>query len=210
MDLAKLLVDEFSDYQLLVLTHDNIWFDQFRRLAKKGWQHKRIKNWSYEGGVNIENTPGEQIEDCQESIITGQVEIAAPIVRTYIENRLKALSEKLGVRFRFRQGSQNEERMCGELLSELKRELNDCKFFDVVDDKIFNELEASTFIVNYGSHDRTPDIAGLVMGDVKFAFERIGALDSIFICPNCTKYVWNIVDRSSYKMQCKCGKFSLR
>jgi len=209
MDLAKLLVDEFSDYQLLVLTHDNIWFDQFRRLAKKGWQHKRIKNWSYEDGVNIENTPGEQLEDCQEALKTGQVEFAAPIIRTYIENRLKALSEKLGVRFRFRQGAQNEERMCGELLSELRRELNDCKFFSVVDDKIFNELEASTFIVNYGSHDRTPDVAGLVIGDVKFAFERIEILENTFKCPDCAKFVWNIVDRG-YRMQCKCGKLSLR
>ncbi len=210
IDLAKLLVDEFSDYQLLVLTHDNIWFDQFRRLVKKGWQHKRIKNWSYEDGVDIENTPGEQLEDCQEALKKGQVEFAAPIIRTYIENRLKALSEKLGVRFRFRQGSQNEERMSGELLSELKRELNDCKFFNVVDDKIFNELEASTFIVNYGSHDRTPDVAGLVIGDVNFAFERIDVLENIFKCPNCTKYVWNIVDRGSYRMQCKCGNLSLR
>lgn len=210
MDLAKLLVDEFSDYQLLVLTHDNIWFDQFRRLAKKGWLHKRIKNWSYEEGVDIENTPGEQIEDCQEALKTGQVGFAAPIIRTYIENRLKALSEKLGVRFRFRQGTQNEERMCGELLSELRRELNDCKFFDVVSDKVFDELEASTFIVNYGSHDRTPDVAGLVIGDVEFAFERISELENKFKCPDCTKYIWNIVDRGSYKMQCKCGKFSLR
>jgi hypothetical protein len=210
MDLANLLVDEFNDYQLLVLTHDNIWFDQFRRLAKKGWQHKRIKNWSYEDGIEIENTPGEQLEDCQEAIKTGQVEYAAPIVRTYIENRLKALSEKLGVRFRFRQGSQNEERMSGELLSEIRRELNDCKFFSIVDDKIFNELDASTFIVNYGSHDRTPSAAGLVIGDVKFAFERIAILENIFKCPDCSKFIWNIVDRGSYKMQCKCGKLSLR
>lgn len=210
MDLAKLLIDEFNDYQLLVLTHDNIWFDQFRRLSKKGWQHKRIKNWSYEDGVEIENTPGEQLEDCQEAIKTGQTEYAAPIVRTYIENRLKALSEKLGVRFRFRQGSQNEERMSGELLSELRRELNECRFFNIVDDNIFNELEASTFIVNYGSHDRTPNVAGIVMGDVKFAFERIDALENIFKCPDCTKFIWNIVDRGSFKMQCKCGKLSLR
>jgi hypothetical protein len=210
MDLAKLLVDEFSDYQLLVLTHDNIWFDQFRRLAKKGWLHKRIKNWSYEDGVDIENALGEQLEDCQEVLKTGHVEFAAPIVRTYIENRLKALSEKLGVRFRFKQGSQNEERMSGELLSELKRELNDCKFFDVVDDNIFNELEASTFVVNYGSHDRTPNVAGLVMGDVEFAFGRIEVLENIFKCPSCEKNVWNIVDRGSYRMQCKCGKLSLR
>lgn len=210
IDLAKLLVDDFGDYQLLVLTHDNIWFDQFRRLGKKGWQHKRIKRWSYEDGVDIETTPGEQVEDCQEALKTGQVAIAAPIVRTYIENRLKALLEKLGVRVRFRQGSQNEERMSGELLSELRRELNDCKFFNIVSDKVFDELEASTFIVNYGSHDRTPEVAGLVIGDVEFAFERISELESIFKCPDCTKYVWNIVDRGSYKMQCKCGKLSLR
>jgi wobble nucleotide-excising tRNase len=207
-DLARLLVNEFEDYQLIVLTHDEVWFDLFRRLTQKGWQHKRIRGWTYELGIDIETTPQNEFLDCKEAIKTGRIDYAAPQVRGYIENRLKALSMKIGVRMRFRQGSQNDERTSGELLAEMRRHLGENGFFGIVDDKSFRELEASNFIVNYGSHDRTPDAAGLVMGDVEFALERLLDLEPVFICPDCSKPIWNLVDRN-FKMQCKCGKFCL-
>lgn len=207
-DLARLLVTELSDHQLVVLTHDSVWFDVFRRLAKSGWQHKRITRWSYEEGVEIETSQSEGLADCRESLDSGRVEIAAPRVRTYIESRLKCLLKKVGGRVRFREGSANDERSSGELLFELKRYLMEEGFFDFVDQTSFDQLEASTFITNFGSHDRPPAPVSLSIGDVQFALERIKELEETFICPKCKKKIWNIVDRN-FKMQCKCGKYKL-
>jgi hypothetical protein len=207
-DLARLLVSELSDYQLIVLTHDSVWFDLFRRLTKTGWQHKRITRWSYEDGLEMECSQTEDMADCRKALEEGRVEVAASRVRTYIERRLKTLHNKLGGRVRFREGSANDERTSGELLFDLKRYLNECGFFDFADSKSFDELEASTFIINYGSHDRPPAPVGLCMGDVSFALERIIELENVFICPDCKKKIWNIVDRN-FKMQCECGKYKL-
>ena len=207
-DLARLLVNEFSDFQLLVLTHDEIWFDLFRRLTQKGWQHKRIKRWSYEEGVEIKGSPKDEFGDCEEAIVSGNVKHSARMVRGYIETVLKTLSYKLGVRMRFRPGSHNDERMPSELLSEMVRYLKEKDFFNLVDEQKFKELEASNFIVNYGSHDQEPTTVGLVMGDISFAFERIQELEDLFICPKCSKKVWNIVNKK-FDMQCKCGHLSL-
>lgn len=207
-DLASLLVNEFSNHQLIVLTHDSIWFDVFRRLAKSGWQHRRITRWSYENGIEIETSQTDALADCRDALGSGRIEIAAPRVRTYIENRLKTLLIKLGGRVRFREGTANDERASGELLFELKKHLNEGGFFEFAEVTSFDELEASTFITNYGSHDRPPAPAGLSIGDINFALERIINLEKVFVCPSCNKKIWNIVGRN-YKMQCECGQYSL-
>ena len=207
-ELARLLVNELGAHQLIVLTHDSVWFDLFRRLAKHGWQYKRITRWSYENGIEIETSQGELLAECREYIESGKVEVAAPRVRTYIESRLKILIKKLGGRVRFREGTANDERAAGELLFELKRYLSEGGFFEFADVKFFDELEASTFITNYGSHDRPPAPVGLSMGDVSFAIDRMIELEELFVCPSCKKKIWNIVDRN-FHMQCKCGNYSL-
>ncbi len=207
-DLARLLVNELPDHQLIVLTHDGVWFDLFRRLAKRGWQHKRILRWTYENGVEIETPQALGLAGCWEALDTGKVEVSAPRVRTYIENRLKTILKNVGGRVRFREGSANDERSSGELLFELKRYLSERRFFDFADQTSFDELEASIFIANYGSHDRPPAPVGLVIGDVEFALERLIELEKTFICPSCNKKIWNLKD-GNYHMQCECGKYKL-
>lgn len=207
-DLAKLLVDEFEDQQLIVLTHDSVWFDLFRRLANRGWQYRRITRWSYEEGIEIETSQSNALADCHAALDKGSVENAARSVRTYIESRLKTLTKKVGGRLRFREGIANDERSAGELLSELKRHLKETGLFEFASEKSFEDLEASTYIANYGSHDRPPAPSGLSIGDVRFALDRMIDLEKVFTCPDCNKKIWNTVGRH-FDMQCKCGEYSL-
>ena len=158
--------------------------------------------------MEIETTQAEALADCRAALESGKVEIAAPRVRIYIENRLKKLLKKLGGRVRFREGSANDERAAGELIIELKKYLTEGGFFEYADSTGFNELEASTFITNFGSHDRPPAPVGLSIGDVNFALERIIELECVFVCPSCKKKIWNIVGRN-FEMQCKCGAYFL-
>ncbi|MFC2055057.1 AAA family ATPase [Chloroflexota bacterium] len=207
-NLSRLLVNELVDHQLIVLTHDSVWFDLFRRLAKRGWQHKRITRWSYEDGVEIETSQAELLAECREALESCKVEVAAPRVRIFIENRLKTLMKKLGGKVRFREGTANDERVAGELIFELRGYLSGGGFFEFADVTCFDELEASTFIANYGSHDRPPAPVGLSIGDVRFALERMIGLEELFICPSCNKKIWNVVGRN-FEMQCKCGEYYL-
>lgn len=207
-DLARLLVNEFGDFQLIVLTHDDVWFNLFRRLTQTGWQYKRIRGWSYEEGVDIERTPKDELLDCREALQSGSVDYAAHKVRSYMENRLKRLCYQLGVRLRFRPGAHNDERTVGELVPEMRSYLDERDYFSLVDVSVFNELEASNFVANFGSHDRSSETSSLVMGDVEFALNRMQDLEKIFSCPDCKKKVWDIVDHN-YNMRCECGNRSL-
>jgi hypothetical protein len=59
-----LLSEHFSDYQILLLTHDSIWLDRLQRSFPQ-WIRKRFSGWNYMLGPKIE--PGknsyEQIDD---------------------------------------------------------------------------------------------------------------------------------------------------
>ena len=203
-DLAHLLIEEFSENQLIVLTHDEVWFEFLRRLAQSGWVHKRIVGWSYEGGIDIEQAPPDDRAECVAALESGDVARAAPRVRMYLERRLKKISNKLGVRMRFRPGTSNEMRTAGELLSDLRRYLDRKDFFDLKDGDVFAKLAASVFVVNYGSHDQSVESAGLSIGDVRFALDRLDELEVLLVCDKCSTPLWHIVE-VSFEMQCQCG-----
>jgi len=84
-DLARVLINEFKDFQLIVLTHDGVWFDFFRRLTEAGWLYRRINAWSYEDGIDIEQAPQDELDDCREAIASGRVGHAATKVRSFME-----------------------------------------------------------------------------------------------------------------------------
>ncbi|MCK5053905.1 MAG: AAA family ATPase [Anaerolineales bacterium] len=208
-DLARLLVKEFSDHQLIVLTHDTVWFEVFRRMATSGWNHYEIRSWGYEEGIVIDSSPSDEVEACRQSIASGVLMHCAPRVRSYVEHRLKKICQQTGVRVRFRTGRQNDVRMTGELLSELRSYLTERNFLTEEMKVVFDELIASSFLVNYGSHDQPPDPSSLSVGDVEFAFNRIQDLEAVFICGDCGSKLWNMTTQD-FRLSCKCGNFRLQ
>lgn len=109
---------------------------------------------------------------------------------------------------RFRPGHNNETRMAGELLSDIRSYLDRKGLFELKDGGVFPELEASAFVVNYGSHDQSLESSGLSIGDVKFAFSRMQGLETLFVCDTCGTSMWNITS-PNFQMQCKCGELHI-
>ena len=53
LDTANLIVDEFSDHQIIITTHDQFWFEYLKMITKKGkgsFSYKRIAEWSIQNG----------------------------------------------------------------------------------------------------------------------------------------------------------------
>lgn len=52
-DTANLIVDEFSDHQIIVTTHDPFWFEYLNPITKKSknsFSYKRIAQWTIQSG----------------------------------------------------------------------------------------------------------------------------------------------------------------
>lgn len=208
--LAELLVQELSDFQLIVLTHDPIWFDMLRRIAPAaGWEFRKIVGWSYDQGVEIELSPKDQLARLDRAIATGEASWAGNLVRQHVEGRLKFLCEAVGARVRYRSGYQNERRTAGELLQDLRAQLKHRKF-DGASDPVWNSLEACAFVTNIASHDQRQPITGLSMGDIQYARQKIEELESVFECLKCGRPVWYAkVSDTDFIMQCECGQLKL-
>jgi hypothetical protein len=207
-ELASLLVNEFSDTQLLVFTHDRTWFRYLRDMSKN-WKYMRIADWTYEDGLTLATQPDEELAEVEEEIRRGIVGNAANSLRRYAEGRLKFLCESVGAYVRFRRDERNDERYVPELVSALKIRLKAGKSA-LVDDANLRDFEASAFVMNQASHDRTASYADLDMPDVRFALDRLLKVEALFRCTGCDQLMWKVCDPHLSQMNCDCGNLSLR
>ena len=202
--LLRLLQDEFKDWQILLLTHERHWFEIIKKeLASGGWIICEV-DWDQENGVQLRGVPAD---------LKGLIEIkrsqgheVANDVRILLEAVLKEICHSLQVKMAFRLNERNEERMTGELLSELRRTLNE-KAPTIKDHPIFKQIETSNLLGTKGSHDRPKEIS---KGDIDIALEDIDKLEALFRCEECDHLVsrerHNEVEK---KLTCKCGKHAI-
>lgn len=124
------------------------------------------------------------------------------MIRKYLEQLLKKICYKLGIKVQFRFNDENENRMSYELLTELKSSLANKKS-DLLDKQLFESLLASTFIGNKDAHDS--DFVPTV-SDHKAFYADVQKLEKIFRCQHCGK----LISRKYYvpaekKIGCGCS-----
>jgi hypothetical protein len=209
LELATLLVRKFPDWQLLVFTHDEVWYRFIRSIAGgRGWRFIRLGRWAYEEGVSLQSDASSELDAVREALARENVREAAPVLRGYIEARLKELCEETGARLRFRRGTANEERGMTELLSYLRSRLKRGKF-PHGDADCLNDLQGCPFVVNWGTHGTTPTTTDVCVDDLQFALRRMLEVERLFVCTSCQRRISERRDTLTYEMSCKCGEIAL-
>lgn len=150
--LGDLLLEKFKDYQIVILTHEEDWFSFMKNAVKgKNWYINVVK-WNDEYGTYLEPTLID-LKTIIESKIRKNEQIGlGNLIRQYLEMILKEICEELEVKMPYRSNETNEKRMCGEMFSYLKGELNKqpCKeIFDEIVDRI---MRTSLLVGDKGSH----------------------------------------------------------
>jgi len=202
--LLRVIRDEFKDWQILLLTHEPLWFDMIKKeLASSGWLFKEV-DWDSENGVLLK--PSAEDLKALIQLKRSKKDDVSNDLRRLLESTLKEISFALETRVPFRYNDQNERRTSGELLSDLKATVNR-KSPGLKKHAIFPSLEGSNLVVNIGSHDNPEPISG---GDVDVALNDIETLEKLFSCGSCQRYVkaQNILPGKD-KIACKCGKTEL-
>jgi hypothetical protein len=201
--LLRLLREQFSDWQIILLTHEAFWFDMIKReLAPEGWLTHEVV-YDDENGIQIEPSP---------KTIRALIDVkrrsydVSNDLRKLLEATLKEICHNLEVKTAFRFNDQNERRMSGELLSELRSTINR-KCSSLKGHRIFPDLEGSNLVVTIGSHDNPEKIAG---GDIDVALGDIDTLNGFFECNSCNRYVSaSLVIAGQQIITCKCGQTRL-
>lgn len=207
---ADLLFEKFSDYQIVLLSHEKEWFMYVRELAKRnGWLIKEIK-WTKERGTYFDESPSELKELIEYQIKNNKEEQLGNSIRTYLEHILKDICYHLEVKTKFLFNGQNEKRMADELLSELRSAINKKSVDLKIKIPIIERISNSTILGNLLSHDNpiNPKI-----GDLKAFWADVESFVNIFYCneEGCGKPVsMNYYDGVNKCIRCSCGKISYK
>jgi len=174
---AHLIDERFSDYQIIVLTHEKDWFDYISRLVKgKDWLINLIRHDDVDG-LNIDLPLPNLEEQIENQISAGNTDSLGNKMRKYLESILKKIVKKYGVMVRYENNDKNEDRMPNELLSELKSYIN--KHPDPIKDfTVVDRLMGSVCIAHKDSHDSTFTVT---MGDCKAFWADVKELEKLFI-----------------------------
>ncbi len=199
--LSELFIEEFKDWQLVVLTHDRYFFEQIRRQVK-GWATFQVLGWSYDRGPSLrEHRGATDVDAALELLDAGATGDAARRGRRGLEYVLKELCEGLEVPLPYRRGNDNEFREIGQLISGLRRLLKDTsqgKAFLAAIDTSLRALEADAqSVLNAEAH--ASDQGASTM-EVRSTLERVRGFDKLWTCEKCGSRVWK-----ESGVRCRCG-----
>jgi len=203
--LAELLADGFSDWQVIVLTHDQQFFEHLSRRAPS-WRKLELTSWSHASGPRTtEYETSGILAAARDRLENGDVQGAAAKARRALEELLQEICEALWAPLAFRRGQANDKREIGELFKGVRRTLKErAKAVLESVEPLLKNLEAdvgATLNVEvHGSRRRSGS------SEVEAALKRIETLDQRWSCRACRTRVWH---RGSPEAgRCKCGQTS--
>lgn len=201
--LLRLIKEEFSDWQILILTHESVWFDLIKReMGPSGWLFHEVSA-DNDNGILLENSPSTLRALIEQK--KGKEDVTIDL-RKLLEAILKEVCYALEVKVAFRFNEVNEKRMPEELLSQLRSTLKG-KSPDMAKNTVFSELAGSALIANLGSHDNPEKIVG---GDIDVLLEDIDKLVNLFVCSDCNQMVQTKYPvAGANAISCRCGLFAL-
>jgi hypothetical protein len=191
-NICKLLLKEFKDKQLIITTHDGVWYEQllaFQRAygMEANFKNAVITNWHVESGPTIRpyKIRWERIQDKIES---GDKTGAGNEGRQYLEWILERICDITQAPVPFKSSGRYE---VGELLIPVKKRLESLIKDDAFKAKIsnaFQDLESTIIMGNLLSHNNV--LAEEVsIEEVNSFCMSTHNLHNVFLCPNCELFI---------------------
>ena len=203
--LAELLADGFSGWQLIVLTHDQQFFEHLCRRAPS-WRKLEFTSWSYASGPRTtEYETAGILGNARERLGSGDIHGAASKARRALEELLQEVCEALWAPLPFRRGQANDKREIGELFKGVRRTLKERAkpLLESVEPLLKNleaDVGATLNVAIHASRSRPG------ASEVEAALKRITALDETWSCSACGTRVWH--HGTPEAGRCKCGQSS--
>ena len=200
---AQLLAGKFSDYQVILLTHEKDFFELVSSEVKsKGWILKNFK-WTKEKGTGIERGIADIKDRIKKKIEDKNTDGLGNDIRVYTEKVMKRVAYDLEAKVAYRNNDVNEKRMAPELLDAVQSKLS----------KSSNELKAKAdipkikgmpmFIGNTTSHDNDFQES---IEDLEAIWDDVKNLIHNFYCSDCDKFLSvKYYDNVEKKIRCSCA-----
>jgi len=204
--LAELLVERYEDWQLIILTHDRLFFERTRRLAP-GWKTIEFTSWDFDDGPRLSSyITTDQIARARAAVDAGNVPNAATSTRRALEEALLEGCEGLGASLPFRRGYRNDQREVQELIAGLRRFAGslDTSTRGTIRDAMVGfeaDLQAALNPEAHASQDWA------AMAEVRDALDRVATFVDWLTCGHCSSPVWR--NWTGTAGSCRCGSLRI-
>ena len=212
--IAELLVQEFSDRQIIILTHDRDWFSDLRvQLEGSDWAFTALLPYD-KPDIGIRVSAKISTFDDARFFLDSNPDSAGNTARKIMDTELAVRAQQLRIRMPFLLREKNDHRTAHDFLFRLISDGS--KAFQIREDddyKIHEEAitafrNADKLLLSWGNRaSHSFDLTKSEASKLISACEK--ALDH-FVCPRCNKSVHKLKDNSAKRMQCECGHLRWR
>jgi hypothetical protein len=205
----RLLINKFSDYQIILLTHERDFIDIASSEAKrKNWLITSL-SWTAEKGTSFETPLVDLRTKIEEKFKAKNIDGLGNDIRRYAERQLKQIAFNIEAGLAFRFNDRNEERMMNELLSSVQSRVNKQSPADLKTKNNFDSILASPILIgNKTSHDNAFKEN---IKDLEVFWEDVKKLIKTFYCSEekCKSFVsMKNYDNVKNKIRCNCGNLN--
>lgn len=186
--IAEMLLEEFRGKQLLVTTHDGIWYHELLGVSvaqrrRDGFLAVRIAAWSRGGGPDFRpyKTRPERIRDW---ISAGDIEVAGNEARRYLEAVSQEICERTEAPVAYRSDNRHDPGPLFEAAAARTSSLvQDSGFRASLEDRV-SAVRSTAFMGNLLSHANVEG-AAVSSGDLTAFVDAVVAWSNILCCQGC-------------------------
>lgn len=196
----ELLNKHFQDFQFLILTHDQIWFDKLQRTFKK-WNRLKFSGWDYVTGPKVQI--GKNIfEEIDSNLEDDKPVQAGQILGRYLEWVLQELNQNFETPMKYKFDNQYT---LNELFESFKTRIGKkLKMNHELYIKL-NDFSSDSIFRNYSAHWKGSDFTSL---EIKEIFEKWKFIESLLYCEKCNVYAK--YDGNRNEVKCNCQEMNLK
>ncbi|THD30876.1 MAG: hypothetical protein DI588_14600 [Flavobacterium johnsoniae] len=202
---AELIFEKFSDYQIILLTHEKDWFTNIvTPLAKKkGWHINKIK-WTEAKGTHLNEKPNDLRDQIAQQLQEAEIENLGNPMRRYLEHILKEVAFNIEAKLAFKYDDANERRMPYELVNAIRSEIKKYSTDLTAKFPVLDRLEGSALFGNVLSHDNPMNPS---IGDLRAFWSDISDFEKIFNCqePDCKRPKVSLLNYDNVAKEIRCG-----
>ena len=210
--ILELLEKEFSDRQVIILTHDREWYTELRHQLEHNsmWIFKTLLPYETpDTGIRWSHKTT-TFSDAR-ALLKGRPEAAANDARRIMDVELPMIAEQLQIRLPYLRSDKNDRRMAHEFMSRLvadgKRRFQKKAASGYVEnsDALDALAKANTLLTSWGN--RGSHSFDIVRSEASKLIDACESALALFWCDSCDPLcgVWRLQDRKSESFQCKCG-----
>ncbi len=204
---AKLLASKFNDFQVLMITHDQIFFDTVQKLFPE-WQRYKFTSWDYATGPKCKPSKN-YLEEIQSYIDDDNPITAGQTMGKYLEWIFGILCENTGTPIPYR--VENVYTL-SDYYNPLAKRFRDKVNLPNKQHKLvtlLDEFETGTIFRNYCVHWKN-EANQFTTEEIDALFKKWIDIEQIIFCTSCKSYVhYEKISNIEY-MRCDCGKTNLK